>query len=253
MTIALEPDRAPEASAPARSVVIHPRYNGPRRFANGGYAAGRFAAHLPGPATVVLRRPIPIGRRIALVPDGEDGLLATRGRTLVAEVTPRSSAVGLPADVPTIRAAGRAAARHAFREARHPLSHCYVCSPHRADGLGVTPGLLEGDEDRLGAVFRAPRTVGAVPDELVWAALDCPSYPAAAYRESRVALLGTIAVDILRPVHGGELLAVVGWTIARGARSTVTGSALVDAAGDVVAAAQSTWVDMLSRSWRVRR
>ena len=57
---------------------------------------------------------------------------------------------------------------------------CYVCAPARTDGLGVVFGPLPSDPALTGAVLQAgpgvPQRDGVLEDEIVWAALDCPSY-----------------------------------------------------------------------------
>lgn len=237
------------AYEPLRSVIIRHRFNGPERYANGGYAAGTFAEGIRGAAKVILRQPIPLDRPIDLYSDGLGGLRARRGKTLLAEATPLRTPLAMPPVRSTLAQAEAASAHHGLEHVRHPLSSCYVCSPHREDGLGVTPGPLAEHPGMLAALFRVPEYEGPVPDRLAWAALDCPSYPADAFASRRLALLGTIAVEVLRSLHSDERLAVVGWTISRGIRSTVTGSALVDADGDLVAIAQSTWVDLKKRWW----
>ena len=42
------------------TLVIDDRYNGPPASANGGYACGRIAAFVDGPARVTLRKPPPL-------------------------------------------------------------------------------------------------------------------------------------------------------------------------------------------------
>ena len=46
-------------AAPSSTRAIEPRMNGPRRRANGGFAAGTFADLVGGTATVALRRMVP--------------------------------------------------------------------------------------------------------------------------------------------------------------------------------------------------
>lgn len=220
-------------------VTIHPRYNGPRRSANGGYASGMFAALLRGQATVVLRSRVPLGRALRAIPvDG--GARVLRGRRLVAEVlVAEPLPVHTPPVVPTLAQAEAASRRHPFVDVRHPFDACFVCSPHRRDGLQVVPGPLADGVN--GALFRTPRQ-WLLPPEVVWASLDCVSYPAADAAAGRLSLLGTLTVTQHRQIAGGELLAAVGWTRSTGNRSTATSSALVDEQGTVVASANAVWI-----------
>lgn len=225
------------------SVTIERRFNGPWRFANGGYSAGRFAEAVGGsPARVVLRSPVPLQRRIDLVADGEGAAVAVVRRRVIAEVSALGDEVlDLPPVIPSRASAELAMHNHPFVGVRHALSGCFACSPSRPDGLGIVPGPVLGDRDILASVFRVPGT-GSIASEFVWAALDCTSYPAQAMREVRLCLLGTIAVRQLRAIEGGEELVVVGWTKGSRARTYRTGSALVDERGAIAAVAESVWV-----------
>lgn len=235
-------------------LVIPRHWNGPRRHGNGGYSAGVFASGRGPAARVVLRRPVPLERELRIVDDGPTALVLA-GRRLVAEVTALPfTSVLFPPLRPTVDEADEAAARHPWTHVRHALSQCGVCSPHRRDGLGVTPGTLARDPSLVAAPFHTdwrlahPDRPDVVRPEFVWAALDCPSFPAADLVAGRVRLLGTTAVARHREVYVGESFAVVGWTLGAGDRSVRTASALVDADGAVVASAQNVWVAPRRRS-----
>jgi hypothetical protein len=126
-----------------------------------------------------------------------------------------------------------------------------VCGPERADGLRVTPGPLEADRDVLAAPFLPTDRFavdGWVRPAAVWGALDCPSYPAAEARSGRLGLLGTLEAHQVRPIHVGEELVVVGWTVGVGQRSNRTASAIIDRDGEVVASGRAIWVVMRDQS-----
>jgi hypothetical protein len=82
----------------------------------------------------------------------------------------------------------------------------------------------------------------------VWGALDCISYPADLLRRGRLAYLGSLAVDIHRPLAVGEELTALGWTLGSGTRSHRTASVLVDASDQVVASGRAVWVEA-KRQW----
>ena len=232
-------------------IVIDRRHNGPQRSGNGGVAAGRIAEFVSGPATVVLRRPVPLARRLTVWDDGAGGVGVRVGRSLVAEA--RAAGVGAvevaPPRLPSM-AEALATSINAFGfEARHPLGWCFVCSRHRRDGLGVLPGMLTQNPDMLAAVYRPRADHGP---EMVWAALDCPSYPVSAIRDGRICVLGTQTVEQYADLVPGSAYAVVGWTDARGTRSYRTSSALVDDAGTIVAASNATWVALKGWAGRPR-
>ena len=70
------------------NITIDRRYRGPLQSANGGYAAGRLAAFVDGPAEVTLRLPPPLDRPLAIAAD--DGrVLLLDGEAVVAEAEAR--------------------------------------------------------------------------------------------------------------------------------------------------------------------
>ncbi len=236
-------------SRPATSSVVIPsRWNGPRRYGNGGYSAGVFARDFGRSARVVLRRPVPVDRTLRIVAEGQESRVFAR-RRLIAEVGEwRDATPLLPLVRPSLDAAEDAAARHPWTGVRHALSDCSICSPNRRDGLGVVPGVLADAPDMLAAPFHTdsrlahPLAPDIVSAEFIWAALDCPSFPAADLVAGRVRLLGTIAVTRLRDVYVGESLVVVSWTLGAGVRSVRTASALLGPDGELVASAENVWV-----------
>ena len=240
---------APASGELLREVVISGRFNGPPDSANGGYACGVLARFVAEPAEVTLRRPPPLGRALAVREDGEGGVSLLDGDALVAEGR-RTDALDLQPPVrPSFEAAAAASARHPWRGMRHALSDCFVCSPERGDGLGVSPGPLAGADGVMSAPFAPDASVaedGLVRPEVVWAALDCPSYPASFWERGPVALLGRMAASRERELRVGEALVAVGWSLGTDGRKHHSASALVDANGDVVAAARATWIELKS-------
>jgi hypothetical protein len=230
------------------SVVIPARWNGPRRYGNGGYSAGVFARDFGRSARVVLRRPVPLNRTLHIVAEGAESRVYSR-RRLIAEVAEWHDATPLtPPLRPSLDAAEDAATRHPWTGVRHALSDCAICSPNRRDGLGVVPGVLADAPEMLAAPFHTdfriadPLAPDIVSPEFVWAALDCPSFPAADLVAGRVRLLGTIAVNRLRDVFVGESLVVVSWALGAGTRSVRTASALLGPDGELIASAENVWV-----------
>ena len=81
-------------------ISFDPRFRGPLTSANGGYAAGRLAAYVPGDVVeITLRLPPPLGRPLAVRQEGEVTLLLDddavvaegRGATLDVEPPPAVS------------------------------------------------------------------------------------------------------------------------------------------------------------------
>lgn len=253
---ALAPTARPFAAGlprPVGSVTLDRRHNGPRNSANGGLAAGSFAALVGSPARVVLRARVPLGVPLQVTTALDGGFTVRRRSRLVAEVTrlERGAIVRTPPVVPSLEQALAASLNAAGLERGHPLAHCWVCSRYRADGLGVEPGLLPGHPGVFVARFLAPGT-GEVPEAHVWAALDCPSYPVQAVLDGRVFVLGTQAVELHRPVPAGANYAIVGWTEGGSARTYRTASVLIDAAGEVLASCEAIWVELKGHRARPR-
>ena len=88
------------------TLIIERQFNGPRLSGNGGYVggvlAGRFTRGFGGDGTVeiTLRAPIPIGRALQVVRDG-NALLLRDGDTLICEARAGSVAHLEPPPAPT--------------------------------------------------------------------------------------------------------------------------------------------------------
>jgi hypothetical protein len=95
------------------------------------------------------------------------------------------------------------------------------------------------------SVVAAPWTPpgdGPVADELVWAALDCPSGWAVDEFSREGVLLGRLAARLVTPVVGGEPHVVLGWPVGEDGRKRFAGSAVFGGDGSVRAFARSTWL-----------
>lgn len=223
------------------TIVLPARFRGPPESANGGYACGAIAGLLEGPAEVTLRRPPPLDTPLMVsrltagsleVHDGE-GLIA-EGRTVDDELE-----VPPPLDIHTAVAA--VAGYRGF----HPgatFASCFVCSPDRDDGLRIFPG-------PVGGVLAAPWTPGPdvadsngrVLPEIVWAALDCPTFFAST-EPGQLALLGRMAASMGRPVWIDEPHVVVARPAGHHGRKRFGISALYSTSGELLAQARATWI-----------
>ncbi|WP_061289389.1 hypothetical protein [Herbidospora cretacea] len=228
----------------ADQIVIGARYNGPVTSANGGYACGLAAAFVDGPARVVLRTPPPLETPLDVVRDG-GAVRVLHDGVLVAEAGPSDAAFLDPPLRPTLAEAAAARERHPWIGDDHLLTGCFVCGHDRADGLRVTPGRLPGAE-MAASPFEPDESVaegGVVRPEIVWAALDCVSYPPFAQNTDVIALLGTFEAEIGRDVAAGERLVAVGWPLESSGRKLLSASALLSG-DEVVARAQATWITL---------
>ena len=217
------------------NVTIPARFNGPPGSANGGYACGVFARLLGGRVEVTLRTPPPLDVPLA-VRRSPDGLRVEDGETLVAEAEPVELDLEVPVPVSVEEAADASRGYAGF--AAHAYATCFVCGPARADGLGIYPGRVAG-RDLVAAPWSPPDDV---PDEVVWAALDCPSGWAIDEFSREGVLLGRLAVRILAPVTGGARYVVLGWPLGADGRKRHAGSAVLTAERETCALARSTWL-----------
>lgn len=229
------------------TVVIDARFCGPPGSANGGYTCGMLARHLDGPAEVTLKAPPPLDTPLR-VERRETGAALLDGDVLVAEGRLSDVAIDPPAAI-TPAEAERAAARYPWREA-HPYPTCFVCGPRRqaGDGMQIFPGPLDD-----GSAYAAPWVPepsladdsGAVGEEFVWAALDCPSgIVTDVFGDVGRILLGRLAAAARRPVAVGEQHVVQAWPVRRDGRKLHTASALHTADGSLCAVARAVWIEV---------
>ena len=219
------------------TITIPARFNGPPESANGGYACGLVAALLGGDAEVTLRSPPPLDVPLAVV-RGRERVEVRDADRIVAEAEQLPSLeVDVPAPVSVAEAEGARERYAGFRH--HAYSTCFVCGPDRSDGLGVFPGPVAG-RDAVAAPWLPPD--GQVGDEVVWAALDCPSGWAVDEFSREGVLLGRLAARIVAPAAGGGPHVAVGWPRGADGRKRFAGSAVFTADGRLCAYARSTWL-----------
>lgn len=219
------------------------RFRGPALSANGGYVCGRVAALAAEPVIVRLLKPPPLDTALGVV--ARDDVLEVReGDEPVVQARPGTIGDLAPPPMPTCEQAAEAARRYAGF-ARHPAPECFVCGPERADGDGLR--IFCGTVDGFVAGTWAPDASldggdGAVGAEIVWAALDCPGFMAAA-SDMRTMLLGELAARVDRRVGIGEPCVVVGWRIASSGRKHETGTALYGERGDLCGLGRAVWIE----------
>lgn len=246
VTLPAAPSRTAEYAEPTGTIFLDRRLNGPRRSANGGFAAGSLAQHIDAETvTVVLHRPIPLGLELPVVGDGRGGgVVHHRGR-LIALARPGQLSDSPAPPRPTYDEALLARSRYPLAGVRHPLADCVVCGVDRTDGMHVTLGPLEGTAGRLAAPWSVDTRIahaGTADYPAVWGALDCPSYPAHALENRILCLLGTITARVERRPHVGEHLVIHSWTREQHGRRYETSAAMVDSRGALVARADATWI-----------
>lgn len=250
------------SDAPAETVTISSRFNGPPGSANGGYTSGTTAQVLTGgpvtevPVKVTLRRPPPVDRPLR-VERQPDGVALYDGDALVCEARPTELELDLPTPVSpeqATRAAGLFDTA-AYTE-RHPFPGCFTCGPGRdvGDGLRIFPAPT-GDDRQMVAWPWTPDASLATEDggqlvdfPVVWAALDCPSGLArfaggSPVDDSQVSsVLGQMTAVVHRRPAPGETVVASGWAISDKGRKLLSGSALWSKTGETLAASQTVWI-----------
>jgi hypothetical protein len=232
------------------TISIDRRFRGPERSGNGGYTAGRLAAHVPdlaatGPVTVTLRQPPPLEAALSVKSSpGAPGAELRYDDLLIAEAAAGSFRVAAP---PAVGFDDAAAARLSYRGLEsHPFPGCFVCGLDRepGDGLHLAPGLV--GEGRTACIWLPDPSLaseverGVAAAEFVWAALDCPGGWTADI-VNRPMVLGRITAEVYGLPSVGRPCVVVGQALAQEGRKTFAATALYD--GDrLLARAEHTWL-----------
>jgi hypothetical protein len=229
-------------------VVIPRRFRGPPASVNGGYTCGLIASRIEGCARVRLHTPPPLDTPLSMRTADAAGVALMDAERVIAEGVagqPPGEAPG-PVDFD--------AAVHASRQYRwatgHPFPGCFVCGPdrHHGDGLCIFPGPVEGR--RIVAAPWVPDDsvcdpTGTVQLEVVWAALDCPSWFGVLEYENGAAggLLGQLSAHVLRHPRAHERCVVVGWSRGREGRKLHAGAALYTSDGVLLGSSAAIWIE----------
>jgi len=229
----------------AETLTIPHRFHGPPDSGNGGWSAGAAARFVgDGPVEVTLRMPPPLERPLAV--ERTDGAVRVLdGDEVVIEARPAADS---PAPPPPVDAGEAACSGLDPDEVLpdHIFPSCFTCGPQReeGDGLRLLPGAV--DAPGLVATTWVPHESmlgpeGAVAPEVLWAALDCPTYWVHRDREI-AAVLGRLTADIQGEAHAGEELVVVARDDGAEGRKLLSSSALYGPDGSLVAAARAVWI-----------
>lgn len=233
------------------TVTIPAHFHGPPESGNGGYTCGLAAVALgTAPAQVRLRIPPPLDRPLQVEQRGDLGVLLD-GDDVVAEVRPADLDLDTPSPI-SFEAATDALGRFdvGAYAAEHAFPTCFTCGPHRApgDGLRIFPAPVDGRPDLVVGPWVPDGSDadddGLIRDEIVWAALDCQSGLVWILGDppTGAAVLGQLAVSIVRRPSPGEELVVAGWRTDADGRKCHSGSAVWTADGDLIAKGQAIWI-----------
>lgn len=192
---------------------------------------------------VTLRKPPPLEHDLHVELDGERALLS-QGAELVAEAC-AGTLDGETPGAPSFEVAVELS-RHYVGHHTHYFPTCFVCGPGRpaGDGLRIFPGAGRPGEP-VAAPWQPDASLaegGALPAELLWAALDCAGYFAVAWPDYPIALLGRMTAEVSSTVRVGERCVVVGWSLGREGRKLSAGTALFGEDGRRCGRARQTWI-----------
>ena len=231
------------------SFEIATRFRGPPDSGNGGYTCGRLAAFVEAEAVQVsLRLPPPLERPLTVERRG-GGAVLLDGEALVAEAEPAELSIDLPAPVSPADAEAGVTRSPFLDPDGHAFPGCFVCGPERApgDGLRIFAGPAAGE------VWASPWTPdpsladegGTVSPEFAWAALDCPTGAVSANPGSDPpVVLARMTCRLSGRVEAGSPHLLQSWRIGWDGRKRHAGSALYDAAGNVLGAARALWIEL---------
>lgn len=227
------------------TVTFPTRFNGPPGSANGGYASGVIAGHIPADLVeVTLRRPPPLDEALDLVTVGD----AYEVRSAVGDLIATARSVTEPIEADDVVLTIPPDAVQVLAPDDHPFRTCFTCGPDRApdDGLRIfakrVPGQLVADW--WTPVASLAGSDGNIPPEIVWAALDCPGGWAAFDRiPGRPAVLGRMTAHVHRSPAVGEACVAVASSRWQDGRKIDAHSALYTRFGELLGAARAVWIE----------
>lgn len=246
------PHGVPVPTRNDQRLVIDDRFGGLPEIVHGGYLAGVLSAALGRPsAEVRLLKPAILGRTLTL--DRRNGELVElrQESALLATAAPTELTLDVP--LPVARAEAEAASRAFPGFHGHPFPRCFACGQRRrpGDGLRIFPGPVPGRRVIAASWVPDPQLAddsGRVPDELVWAALDCPQIWSLMVHAPDAARVVTAVLEtrLDRPVWADEPHVLMAWPVRRESGRWLAGAALIGPDGSLCAlgrqtAAAATW------------
>lgn len=234
----------------AGEVVIDRRFRGPPASANGGYACGLAAGAMGAPAAEVnLRLPPPLEQALTVEASRDEVRILDGERVLVDGRRLDAVDLELP-DPPPLHIAEDADSRYPFYD-DHSFPGCFVCGPDRqpGDGLRIYPGPIQGPQ-LMACVWEPDANLagadGHVREEIVWAALDCPSGLAAGHfaTDEVTMVLARLRGNLERDLAPSRPHIVLGWALEVNGRKHNAGTAVFNAAGTPCAWAEALWIEL---------
>jgi hypothetical protein len=228
--------------------TLSQQFCGPPNSGNGGYVCGLMAKDLQGPVTAILRAPPALEAPLTLERRGAGVRLVNAAGDLIGEAhTVAGDLLPDPPSPPDVADAIAAGRRFPGLERPfHPI--CFTCGDRLQEGYGlrVFTGQIDGAaEGHVAGAWAADPAFadqdGLVPEEIVWAAIDCPGSVAWVVGGHGGALLGTMTCEVLRRPAVGETCIVTAWPLQREGRKKTSGAALFSAGGELLARAHEVW------------
>jgi hypothetical protein len=233
------------------TITIPRRFNGPPNFGHGGYVSGRAANFIDGAVNTKLRAPSPLETPLDVIHTEDGGVVLRHGASDIIIAQPATLTLDVP-PMPSREAVAHGAEVGRKRELDH-FRTCFVCGPSCATGMRIHVGVVPQSDpparERISAAPWTPSAEYAAPDgliapEFLWAVLDCPSYWSLPRCGEIFAVLGSFTAAVDRRPKPGEQLVVAGWPLGSEGRKHRAGCAIYDAAGGVLARAESLWIEV---------
>ena len=201
------------------------------------------------PAEVTLRRPVPMETDLE-VHEQANSVQLKQGQELIAEGARLLWSAHPPREQLSFKDAEQAAsASPAFHN--HPFPTCFVCGPDRAegDGLRIFPGQWHG---RARDYFAAPWVPhadladknGFVKEEIIWAAMDCPTGFAGGFPSEGALVTGRLGAHLVAPVHAEEKCILLSWPTGVEGRKHFAECVLLGEDGTIRAESRATWIKL---------
>ena len=231
------------------TISVPAQFRGPPNSVNGGYACGVMARLIEGASQAFLRAPMPLDTPMALIQDAAGVRIESQAGVLIGEARPTDgSDLTSPPPSPGLAAASAAARGFpGFTRPFHPI--CFACGDRLAEGVGLRAfvGQVAGAPQGVVAGPWTPNPAFAdadwlTPAEVVWAALDCPGSVAWVVSGAGGGLLGTMTCEVIRRPAAGEPCVIVAWPLERSGRKLISGTALYDADGRLLARSHQIWI-----------
>jgi hypothetical protein len=200
-------------------------------------------------ADVTIRRPIPMETELAIHELG-DHVVVKHQEELIAEAAPLIFSAHIPHEHIDFEQANRSAAGSpAFHN--HPFPTCFTCGPDRAegDGLRIFPGKWQGSAREYFVAPWAPHpdladNSGHVREEIIWAAMDCPTGFAAGFPWAGTLVTGRLGARLVAPVRVGEKCILLSWATGLEGRKHFAECVLFGEDGSLRAESRATWIKL---------